>query len=116
MGPGASWCEPDRDESKFTTPLVVTDSIVTVDIARKAKFIFDTLSLKDYSDFASGLEQKLVGAIKENLIDHEKHTVFGDTQTGLALALYHGLFEENEYKFAFDNLLKLIKEKDNHCY
>lgn len=110
------WCEPDRNEWEFTTPLVVTDSIVSIDIARKAKFIFDTLSLKEYSAFADKFEQKLVKAVTENLIDHENHTVFGGTQTCLALALYHGLFHENEYDAAFKNLLELIKEKDGHCY
>ncbi|MBO4467992.1 MAG: family 78 glycoside hydrolase catalytic domain, partial [Clostridia bacterium] len=110
------WCEPDKDEWEFTTPLVVTDTIVSIDIAQKARFIFDTLSLDEYSRYAYEFEQKLVKAVKENLIDNENLTVYGGTQTGLALALYFGLFEEKDHKAAFENLLEKIKEKDNHCY
>lgn len=110
------WCEPDKPEWEYTTPLVVTDTIVSIDIAKKAEFIFARLGLEEYGKFAKQLEEKLVIAAKEHLVDHDNLMVAGNTQTGLALALYHGLFDENEYGKAFENLLDLIKEEDNHCY
>ena len=51
------WCQPDRDENLFTTPLVVTDSILTADIANKAAFIYDVLGQKENSDFADAIKK-----------------------------------------------------------
>lgn len=110
------WAQPDLQSHLFQTPLVVTDSIVTVDILRKAQFIFEKSNKNEYIDFAKSFEEKLTKAIKENLIDHEKCEVFGDTQTAQAMGLYYGMFSETEYEKAFEKFLKLIEEKDNHCH
>lgn len=108
------WCQPDRDENYFTTPLVVTDSILTADIANKASFIYDVLEQNENASFAKSLAIKVTNAIKTHLIDHDKMTVKGDTQTGQAMALYYGMFESNEYNQAFEHLLKLIADKNDH--
>lgn len=110
------WCEPDKNEWEYQTPLIVTDSIISIDIARKSAFIFEVLCKKDYFSFAKKLENKLVNAVKKNLIDHKSKIVYGETQTAQALGLYHGLFESDEYTEAFNILLKMIREKNNHCY
>ncbi len=110
------WAEPDLQSHLFKTPLVVTDSVVTVDILRKAQFIFEKLNKNEYIDFAKMFEDKLTKAIRENLIDHEKCEVIGNTQTAQAMGLYYGMFSEDEYEKAFQKFLKLIEEKDNHCH
>lgn len=110
------WCEPDRDEGEFRTPLIVTDSIVSVDIARKAKFIFERLGLDEYKAYAEQFEKKLTKAIKEKLIDKENATVYGNTETAQAMGLYYGMFDKEQYEKAFANLLEMLKETENHCY
>ncbi len=110
------WAQPDLQSHLFETPLIVTDSIVTVDILRKAQFIFEKTNKNEYIGFAKRFEEKLTKSIKENLIDHEKAEVFGNTQTAQAMGLYYGMFEEKEYEKAFQKFLKLIEEKDNHCH
>ncbi len=110
------WCEPDTPEDRYSTPLVVTDSFMAVDIIRKSCFIFEKLGLKDYLSFAEKFEKILSVAIRQNLIDYNNCTVFGNTQTAQTLGLYYGFFDNDTYKYAFQNLLHLIKEKDNHCY
>lgn len=108
------WCQPDKDEIDFITPLVVTDSILTADIANKAAFIYDVLGQKENVNFAKLLAVKVTNAVKTHLINHNDMTVKGDTQTGQAMALYYGMFEKNEYNKAFEHLLKLIADKNDH--
>lgn len=108
------WCQPDRDENLFTTPLVVTDSILTFDTANKAAFIYDVLGQSENADFAKSLADKVKSAVKTHLINHNDMTVKGDTQTGQAMALYYGMFESDEYNQAFEHLLKLISDKNDH--
>ncbi len=110
------WAEPDLQSHLFKTPLVVTDSIVAVDILRKAQFIFANSNRGEYIDFAKKFEDKLTKAIRENLIDHENAEVFGNTQTAQAMGLYYGMFSEAEYEKAFKKFLKLIEEKNGHCH
>ena len=110
------WCEPDKPEGDFQTPLIVTASIVTVDLLRKAKFIFEILGLVDYRDFAEEFEITITNAIKEHLIDYENCTVFGNTQTSQSMGLYYGFFDGEFFGRALQKLIDLIAEKDNHCY
>ena len=110
------WCEPDKPEGDYQTPLVVTASISAVEILRKAQFIFETLGLYEYQGFAQKFESLLTKAIREHLIDEETATVFGNTQTAQAMGLYYGFFEGNAFQKGFRKLLELIREKDDHCY
>lgn len=43
ISPG-DWCPPGIKEEKFETTLVVTDTILTYDIATKAVFVYDALA------------------------------------------------------------------------
>ncbi len=110
------WCEPDKPEGDFVTPLVVTASISGVEILRKAIFIFNTLGFDRYLRFAEDFETKLTSAIREHLIDYTDCSVFGNTQTAQAMGLYYGFFDEENRQKAMEKLLELIDEKDKHCY
>ena len=52
--------------------------------------------------------------IRRELVDHEKLYVYGDTQSTQAMALYYGVFTEEEFDGAMAHLLELIAEKDDH--
>ena len=107
------WCQPNRKgESDYATPLEVTDSIVSVDIAKKAMAIFDALGMVEQKKYAEGLYQRLRKAIRKHLIDTESCSVMGNTQTGQAIALAYGLFREYEKEKAVLRLVELIEEKD----
>lgn len=108
------WCPVGRGQDKFETPLIVTDSILTYDIAKKAMLIYEVLGQEKKRSFAEKLAIDMKKSIKENLIDHKNSTVLGDTQTAQAMALYYGIFEENEKPKAVNRLLKLIDDKDGH--
>lgn len=106
------WCQPNRkNEGDHATPLVVTDSIVAADIASKASAIFEALDMQEQKQYVQGLHRRLRNAIRQHLIDHEKCTVLGDTQTGQAIAIAYGMFEDTEVQKAVSRLVELIEEK-----
>ena len=109
------WAQVGRPSGRaFRTPVVVTDSIISLDIARKAAFIFDELSMPEHAEFARKLEKRLYDGIRANLIDYETGIVHGDTQTAQALVLYHGLVEGEEKKKVLDYLLTHIGWEKEH--
>jgi len=107
------WCQPDRLEHLFDTPLVVTDSILTVDIAEKAAFFYDVLEMPEQKRYAQALADGVRQGIREHLIDYTTMTVAGNTQTAQCMAIYYGIFEENEKPMALERLVERIHEKDD---
>lgn len=108
------WCQVGLIEDQFKTPLVVTDTILTCDIAEKAAFIYGELGMEAQKQFALSLAERTRAAFRENLIDKASLTVEGGTQTGQAMALFYGMFTDEEKARAFDVLVKYIHEADDH--
>jgi len=106
------WCSPDHPDHK--APLVLTDSITSMDICSKATFIYDVLNMDLQRDFCQRLTDKLRSAIRARLIDKSTMTVAGNCQTSQAMALYYGVFEPCEKQAAFQVLLDRIWECGNH--
>ena len=108
------WCQVGLIEDQFKTPLVVTDTILTCDIAEKAAFIYGELGMEAQKRFALSLAERTRDAFRENLIDKASLTVEGGTQTAQAMALFYGMFTEEEKARALDVLVKYIHEADDH--
>ena len=109
------WCEAGENRADgFSTPLVVTDSILAMDIAKKAAFIYKELSMPEYEAFAQGLAKRLTAGICTHLIDHEAAIMEGDTQSGQAMGLFYGLFTKEEQPKALERLIQLIEKFDGH--
>ena len=108
------WCQVGLIEDQFKTPLVVTDTILTCDIAEKAAFIYGELGMEAQKRFALSLAERTRAAFRENLIDKASLTVEGGTQTAQAMALFYGMFTEEEKARALDVLVKYIHEADDH--
>lgn len=108
------WCQVGKNEWEFETPLVVTDTILTKDIAEKAAFIFDVLGKEEQKQFALSLVKITKEAFRNNLINFDTLEVEGKTQTAQAMAIYYGMFCDNEKKKALDILLKYIDSADGH--
>lgn len=106
------WCQARKVEEDFDTPLVVTDTIMSIDIGRKAEFIYEVLDLKEYAAYAKTFADELKVAFREHLIDKDSLIVYGDTQTAQAMAIYYGLFTEKETEKAYVHLLKQIEQKE----
>lgn len=108
------WCPPGVQEDAFETPLVVTDTILTFDIAQKAAFVYGVLEQEPQRQFALALADKVKAAFRANLLDKQSGAVLGNTQTGQAMAIYYRLLTEEEKTKAFRLLLKYIEAADGH--
>ncbi len=108
------WCPPGVREDEFETPLVVTDTIPTYDIATKAAFVYDVLGQEPQKQFALSLAEKVKTAFREILFDKQSGAVKGNTQTGQAMAIFYGMLTDEEKSKAFKLLLKYIDEADGH--
>ena len=109
------WCEADTTGGGgFNTPLVVTDSILAMDIAEKASFIYNELGMAEQKAYADALAKRLKNAIRTHLINEETAIMAGDTQTGQAMGLFYGLFTKEQEEKAFNRLLELIEKYDGH--
>ena len=108
------WCQPGVGAADYDAPLVVTDTILTYDIAVKAAFIYDVLGQEPQRRFALALAQRVKAAFREHLLDRECGAVQGCTQTGQAMAIYYGLLTGEEKEKAVKLLLSLIDEAGGH--
>jgi alpha-L-rhamnosidase len=106
------WCQVGGVDSK--APLEVTDSIISMDISAKMAFLFDAVGMIPQRDFAKTIAADFKSAIRKNLIDFETATVKGNCQASQAMAIYYGVFTEDERPRAFKKFLELIKEQDDH--
>lgn len=108
------WCQADTVcESAFDTPAIVTNSILTVDIANKAAFIYEVLGMKEQQEYALNLAQKVRISIRNKLYDTNKSIAICKTQTAQAMAIYYNIFESEEKLKAVENLVKLIRENND---
>ena len=106
------WLHPNRDAGNPKCPLVVTGSITSLAICGMAAFIFNELGMTAQRDFAHDIYCRLRTAIRAYLVDFKRMTVLGDTQTGLAMAIYFPVFEDYEKPRAVKRLVKLIEENN----
>ena len=96
------------------TPLEVADTLVTMNLCKLASKMFCVVNLTIQKEFADGLFNELRASAREILLMDDGATVFGRTQTGQAMAIEYGLFDDGEKKAAFDVLLDIIHEADDH--
>ena len=92
----------------------MSDTITSYSICRKASFLFEKCGMTAQKAFADAIAQELYKAIRERLIDEDTMIVKGNTQCGQAMALYYGIFKGGERKAAYERLLELIHEADDH--
>lgn len=105
------WCHVVIGKPK--APLIVTDTIISMDFANKLAFMLDAIDRKEDADFARSEAEKYKGAFRKELVDNAMW-VQGNCQTCQAMALYYGIFDEAEKDVAFANLLQTIQAADDH--
>ena len=108
------WCQPGLGEGQYKTPLVVTDTILTYDIAVKAAFVYEVLGQEPQKQFALALAEKVKTSFREKLLNVQSGAVLGNTQTGQAMAIFYGLLTDDEKPKALELLLKYINDADGH--
>ena len=106
------WCPVSGGEPK--APLELTDSIMAMDIANKIAVMFDAVNMTAQRDFAKSVASQFRNAIRANLIDFGTMTAAGNCQTSQAMCIYYGVFTKTEAKAAFERLLEMVHEKEDH--
>lgn len=107
----ADWCSPKRPAHEPKCPLVVSDTLLSMDICAKAAQIFRVLGQEEQSERAVGLREALRQSFRQQLIDADTCVVQGACQGAQAMALHYGAFEPEEEEQAFAVLLRLIEEQ-----
>ena len=107
------WASVGRRFSRFETSLAVSDSILVMDMARKAAEMFEAIDQPHSATFAKSIYVDMRNTIRERLLDTDTCTLAGRTQTAQAMGLYYGIFEADEEQKALSVLLTLIHEKDD---
>ena len=105
------WASVGRRFSRFETSLAVSDSILVMDMARKAAEMFEAAGQPHSSVFAKSIYDDMRNTIRQKLLDTDTCTLTGRTQTAQAMGLYYGIFEADEEQKALSVLLDLIHEK-----
>ena len=107
------WASVGRRMSRPETPLEVTDSIVTMNLAKEASEMFEAIGDSTKQAFAQAFYREMREAIRRELLDTDTAVIKGKTQTGQAMGLYYGVFEGDERAKAFAVLTQLIHEKND---
>jgi alpha-L-rhamnosidase len=107
------WASVGRRYSQFETPLVVSDSILVMDMAKKAAEMFEAIGQTHSANYARGIYLDMRNTIRTELLDKGNCILAGRTQTAQAMGLYHGIFDPDEEQKAFSVLLDLIHEKND---
>lgn len=105
------WCH--TEVKKPQAPLAVTDSIVSMDIANKMAVLLEVVGKTAEAEYARSQAGLYREAIRAHLVNFDTMLMVGECQTSQAMALYYGVFNEDEKQAAFGQLLALIAECDD---
>ncbi len=90
-----------------------TDSVTIMDCAGKAAEMFGVLGQKKEKTYAETLFAEMRAAIRLHLIDKNRCVADTGCQTSQAMALYYGVFDEDEREKATAYLIDAIHKNDD---
>ena len=103
------WCECGKaTEGEASTPLEVTDTLVSIEICQKAEKIFKIIGKDECAERASNFANRLKNAFRKTWV-RNGHFVNCHTQTAQAKAIDVGIFSENAKKKAIKHLVDMIE-------
>ncbi len=108
------YLQPSLIADEHETPVEITNSILTADIAEKAAFVYDVLGMPAQKQYAVSLRKRMITSIREHLLDLKTLSFLPDTQTAQAMAIFYRVFTEEEKPDAVRHLVELIEAADGH--
>lgn len=108
------WCPVNRQWDHYQAPIEFTDTVLTMDLCKKAAYMFDEIGMTAQKVFAEQLQAQLYAAARTHLIDPVRMVAYGDCQTTQAMGIFYDLFTDAEKPTAFKHLLELIHKTDDH--
>lgn len=108
------WVQPGRPCNQPTTWFEITDSLTILDWCTKTLRIMQVL--EDYTDydFVQKLAENTRNNFREVYIENGELKAPNDTQTAISMAIYQGVFNADEIATAVKQLVRKIKENDDH--
>lgn len=107
------WVPVGKFEMDYDVPLAFTDTVMVMDMARKAAEMFTAVGMKHQAAFADGIYRDMRATLRRELIDLDTCIVAGESQSSQSIALYYGVFDKGEEEKAFSHLVRLIHAKDD---
>ncbi len=104
------WVPVDRIAHDYESALGFTDSVMVLDMCRKASVMFEAIGLNIHKNFADTLGKEMLAAIRAEYVDTETLLVKNKCQTSQAMAIYYDILTEEEKPKAFEVLMDIIKE------
>lgn len=106
------WCVPNDDAgaAKETRPFITTMILYTLSV--RAAEIFDILSLPEQKQYALGLAKRTLTGVRKQYINTDNCCTIYNSQTCQAMAIYYGIYTEEEKPKAIENLVMLIEKND----
>ena len=105
------WVPVNKPSHEYDAPLALTDSVMVMDMARKASEMLHAIGNDEGGEYANDIYREMRSTIRRELVDGETMLVSGNCQSSQAIALYYGVFDEDEKKRAFEHLVRLIHDK-----
>lgn len=103
----------DKGSTDYDVSPEFTNSVMTYDMCRMAKEMFEVIGLKEDSEYARQFEKELYNAIRKEYLETDTMTIKGCCQSAQAMGIYYDIFEEDEKEEAFKKLLHIIHSKDD---
>ena len=103
------WCHTGRFNDPLS-PLIFTDSVISMDLCHKAEVLFRAVGMGFEADYAHALYTDLRRCVRRKLIDPDTHLARGSCQASQAMALFYGVYEPGERQTAFDALVGMIED------
>ena len=106
------WCHVGGGKPK--APLILTDTIMAMNIANKVAEMLDAIDMHEHAEYARNEAKNYKEAIRENLIDFDAMCAAGNCQSSQAMCLYYSVFCQSEQNAAFNKLLEMIHAMEDH--
>ncbi|MBQ1216921.1 MAG: family 78 glycoside hydrolase catalytic domain [Clostridia bacterium] len=106
------WCPVGGGKPK--APLILTDSIMALDLCTKSAELFHAIGNEAEETFARAEAKAYRASIRANLVEFLSLRAAGNCQSSQAMCLYYGVFDPAEELQAFDVLLEMVHACDDH--
>lgn len=108
------WLETGKfSEGDASTPVEVTDTLVSIDLLQKSEFVFRTVNKLQRAAECRSFREELIKRFRKLYLT-DTLLVRCATQTAQAKAIDTGIFTEQEKSAAFERLLELIQRDGGH--
>ncbi len=115
------WCSSERIKGTKSvrinnniTPLVITDSIMSMSICEKAAFMAKVAGREEDRKYCEAAAARLKADIRANLVDLNTGVGRGESQTTQAMLIYYNVVEGEEKEKATQKLIEYLAKEDNH--